>query len=440
MVYRIWFFTLFIKLVLSAWYPLFQDEMYYWVWAQNPSLSYFDHPPFIAWLMKAGLPLDQFGSALRWPTVLFGHLSLLIWIAILRNRLSEGPLTLFVILFSVAPLTGLGSIIATPDVPLLVFWSLSVLCLIEAIETQKWQWFLALGIAAGFGFCSKYHMVLLLPLVLLYFFLTKQSSKQYLKLLVALGITVIFASPVIYWNFANDWASFEFQLQRGLGQKSEISWLFDYIGAQLALLLPAVLFAAWAGSKVKQNLLFAILGWGPLVFFLFSSLKGRVEPNWTAVAFPSLFYLAASAGEKWTKWLRINAAIWIFAFCLLISHLAFRWLPLDDKTLKLDEYYAFDEYLHFFRDYESVYASSYQMAATVSFKLRKPIYKLRGIHRRDHYDMLPQSLPKSDEFYLFQSSWNVYPDWLKQEYEHKDRIAGFHDYLFLNGFKKKRLE
>lgn len=440
MVYYIWILTLVIKLTLSAWYPLFQDEMYYWMWAQNPSLSYFDHPPFIAWLMRAGLPLDQMGSAVRWPTVIFGHLALLIWIHLLRDRLDSKALVWFVLLFSMAPLTGLGSIIATPDVPLLVFWSLSILALVEALRTQTISWYMMLGLSAGLGFCSKYHMALFLPLVLIYFVMSRQKLSAYLKLLLAVGLAAAAAFPVFFWNYMNDWASFRFQLQRGLGQWGDFKWFAEYIGGQLSLLIPGVLLAAIVGAKKKENLLFAVLGWGPLIFFLASSLKGRVEPNWTTVAYPSLFFLAVSAGDQWTKWIKSTVFIWFVAFLLLVSHLAHRWLPIDDRALKLNEFTAFDEYLPIFKEYPNTYASSYQMAATMSFKLRKPIYKLRGINRKDHYDLMPQSLPEQTPFYLLQSAWNDHPDWLKANYTTFNVPVSLPEYVYLNGFKEKELK
>ena len=27
------------------------DEAYYWLWGQHPALSYYDHPPFHAWML-----------------------------------------------------------------------------------------------------------------------------------------------------------------------------------------------------------------------------------------------------------------------------------------------------------------------------------------------------------------------------------------------------
>lgn len=42
---KIWFLLLFIKILISQFLPFYSDEAYYWVWGQNPRLSYFDHPP-----------------------------------------------------------------------------------------------------------------------------------------------------------------------------------------------------------------------------------------------------------------------------------------------------------------------------------------------------------------------------------------------------------
>src|SRR3954469_4902550 len=34
--------------------PLVPEEAYYWLYAQHPALSYFDHPPMVAWVISAG--------------------------------------------------------------------------------------------------------------------------------------------------------------------------------------------------------------------------------------------------------------------------------------------------------------------------------------------------------------------------------------------------
>jgi len=40
--------------VMAAVLPLSADEAYYWLWSQHPAWGYYDHPPMIAWLIRAG--------------------------------------------------------------------------------------------------------------------------------------------------------------------------------------------------------------------------------------------------------------------------------------------------------------------------------------------------------------------------------------------------
>ena len=40
--------------VMAALLPLSADEAYYWLWSKHLAAGYFDHPPMIAWLIRAG--------------------------------------------------------------------------------------------------------------------------------------------------------------------------------------------------------------------------------------------------------------------------------------------------------------------------------------------------------------------------------------------------
>ena len=39
--------------VMAGLLPLSADEAYYWLWSLHPAWGYFDHPPMIAWLIRA---------------------------------------------------------------------------------------------------------------------------------------------------------------------------------------------------------------------------------------------------------------------------------------------------------------------------------------------------------------------------------------------------
>src|SRR5262249_24188378 len=100
------------QLGLSVLLPPMPDELYYWCWAKEPQLSYYDHPPLTAYLI--GVSTYVFGDnlfAIRLPACLcmFGVL-------LLMARLTEPLWPLAFLLLT--PLCLYGGILMTPDAPL----------------------------------------------------------------------------------------------------------------------------------------------------------------------------------------------------------------------------------------------------------------------------------------------------------------------------------
>ena len=52
--------VLVLRIVTMGWMTLLPEEAYYWMYSQHPSLSYYDHPPMVAWLI--GLGTQLFGN------------------------------------------------------------------------------------------------------------------------------------------------------------------------------------------------------------------------------------------------------------------------------------------------------------------------------------------------------------------------------------------
>jgi 4-amino-4-deoxy-L-arabinose transferase-like glycosyltransferase len=109
-----------VRLLVAAFVPLVPDEAYYWEWSRHLAAGYFDHPPVIAWLIRAGTLIGgatPFG--VRAGPIVAG------WVgtcaaASLASRLG-GPQAAWrlAVLLTVVPLAGVGLILATPDAPLL---------------------------------------------------------------------------------------------------------------------------------------------------------------------------------------------------------------------------------------------------------------------------------------------------------------------------------
>ena len=426
--FRIWFLALVVKLGITAWLPLFSDEAYYWVWSKNLQWSYYDHPAMIAWWLKLGEWLEPFGNAVRWPAVIIAHLSFAVWFLILRDQISSERLKWWVGLALLTPMTGAGSMITTPDLPLILFWSLALLCMDRAFKTpdseNTWKWYLGLGVSLGLGFCSKYHMALFLPFMGLW--LLGQKRWQHIRWnLVPLTLLagLVFSSPVFIWNYLNDFASFKFQLNHGLGDKvwkPKYTWRYFY--GQIALIFPPVLYFAYRGvqyfrqqkNKAPALSWLPVFSWAPLIFFFLTSFRGKVEANWPSVAYPSIIVLALIGAQSfnWAKW---TVRLWATALILVATHIASPWLPFfDHKKLKTYELERYKTSAKVSESYTPFFASSFQMASKIYYQRKEPVFKLYGFGRRDFFDVLEGSKPTTNEYFWAAQRWEHLPIWAKE--------------------------
>jgi 4-amino-4-deoxy-L-arabinose transferase-like glycosyltransferase len=387
----------------------------------------------VGWIFWLGTWLESFGNAARLPGVWLGFLTLLIWNKILEPFLTEKDRSLWLIFMLASPFFGLGSLIITPDVPLLFFWSLSLLLLLKALEKPSALKYAALGATLGLGFCSKYMIVVFVPTALSWLAFTqarKQIQWRFVPLTAVVGL--LFCFPVIYWNSQHDWVSFRFQLNHGLdSEKWNPGWPLEYLGGQILILFPTVVwFAArrWKGQSGKPtepligeralstNFLH-FFGWFPLAFFLYTSFKAHVEANWPIMAHPALLSLAFLNAPN-SKALRATAALWLTVQILVLTDVAHHWVPVDVRRLKTFEFTHFDVFIPEIERHQPFYLGSYQSAAAVSYKMRQQTktetYKLNGLNRRDFYDFVPASLPKSDSFWMGVEKDQPLPEWALQ--------------------------
>ncbi|MGE3974076.1 MAG: ArnT family glycosyltransferase [Bdellovibrionales bacterium] len=406
-IYRLWLLTLVCKLVLALFLPLSSDESYYWVWSQHLRLSYYDHPPTIAYLIALGNLLGDWNQILRFPTVLLGHLTILVWFEILKPYLDEKKQIPWFWLMVLNPLAGWGSILALPDTPALFFWSLSLLCGVRWVETKKYSWAFAFGSALGLGFLSKYHIVLIVPPLLAWFLYEKKWQGipfgQYMAIIVS---GLFFCLPVLLWNYQNDFISFKFQLQHGLGAKKyHFEWTLTYVLSQIGLLFPTTLYFLFKKNPKPQLSWMAYVGWFPILFFFFSSFKGRAEGNWPILAYPTLYSLAVIQANQ-IKWAKGTAITWAVCLALVLSEVFFRWVPIQKDGFKTSEFYRYDGWIPIYEKYQPFYASTFQMASTLSYKLKRPVYKMAGVGRKDFYDFLPEAKGPNQKFYLAAHIWD----------------------------------
>src|SRR6202451_2994485 len=111
-----------LRLVAAAWTPITFDEAYYWMWSKHLAGGYYDHPPMVAVVIRLGTLIagdTEFG--VRLVSIL---LALPMSWAVYRSAAilfgGERIATTAAILLNVTMMASVGTIIVTPDAPLLV--------------------------------------------------------------------------------------------------------------------------------------------------------------------------------------------------------------------------------------------------------------------------------------------------------------------------------
>jgi len=404
-----------IKLVVATVFPVFADEAYYYIWSIHPQLSYFDHPGMVSWIIGLFHFVFPAGHAisLRIGFVLLSFLTSLIWLKILdRQNVSPQHQIYFFLLLLLNPLTGLGSVAATPDAPLVFFWSLSYFFFLQVLERKTLLSYAGLGLALGLGFCSKYHIVLFVLAGLVHLIAAKKFSVlrwQGVLLTVLIGATA--SLPVIAWNAQNEWQSFKFQIDHGFGEE-EFSWAWpaSYLVAQSLILNPFLLGHLFR-KPFSSDKTFSLTQLG---FFFYSSFKSVVEGNWPLTS--HLHVTSSSVQSVPHKTLNRAVYYWIGFYLLLGTFLFMEQSQKVRKNLinssQLEDIYKLTE------TYQPLYGPSYQVASLISWKTQKLVPKLHLLSRHDFYDSLPESKPSASTFYVLKNDYSEWP----QEYSHYKKI------------------
>ena len=423
--FKIWWIALATKLVLAAILPLSNDEAYYWIWGHHLQWSYFDHPAGVAVLFWLAQPLEWLrefglGGAVRWPAVVLAHSTFLLLRSYFESRLSEKSQVDILLILICSPFFGLGSIVVTPDIPHVFTWTLGLLALQRHSLRPSLASAMTFGAALGIGFCAKYHMVLFFPLAILAL-LSERNWRALAPKYLVVGLVggLVTSAPVWGWNLAHDWVSFRFQLGHGLDREARSSLqiaeqLSSYIGGQLAILSPLVLLYAW---RRRESRVFSALhwfGWGPVLFFLFTSLRSPVEANWPIAGHISLLALAALNDSK--RWaMRAMIGLWtLVSLAVLVQAFAPERpiLNSDPTKLKTWEFVRFKALVPIAKKNPDFFASSYQMAGALSFETGRTVAKLKGINRPDFFDIHPIGIPTTPTFTVaLENDW-PWPEWI----------------------------
>ena len=361
----------------------------------------------VGWLIYLGTHLLPFKNPLtvRFLFICLSTLTLYLWLLIAKkNQFSDKLVFIFAALFCLNPMLGLGSILATPDVPLVFFWSLAFLFFLNLLESKSLKWYFLFGVSLGLGFCSKYLIVLFVLSGLVALSFNKQYKNLSLKgVLVTLISGFCFSLPVLIWNYNNGWISFLFQMNHGFGRKYyNFDWTSGYLLGQFFLVSPIIFIQLFRKPTSTDGYFSAT----QILFFITSTFKSVVEANWAVTAYGhAIMHFLRNSTAKKIKYTFIYWGVIYLALVILLitpaglSRLKNQPTSNDVKILR-----------PVVEKYSPLYGPNYQISSLISWDQQKLFPKLAGLSRLDFYDHLPESVPTAKIFYVLKHVDSHWPD------------------------------
>lgn len=323
-------FAVLLRLIYMGQMELLPEEAYYWNYSRHLDFGYLDHPPMVAWLIRAGTALfgnTEFG--VRIGALCCGLIASIYAYRLTRNLFGEPSGLVALVLMQLLPFFFCAGILMTPDSPLTAAWAATLYYLERALIAGRPRAWWGAGIGLGLGMLSKYTIVMLVPAMLI-FMLLDAPARHWLKSwrpYAACALALALFTPVIAWNAAHDWASFAFQTARRLAEKPRFS-LHNLLASALVLLTPVgalTLLDALRGRTVSESqptddrrrlqfLRVAVLT--PLAVFFVFSLRHEVKLDWTGTlwiaAVPALAFGITLVGKQLTRGPRAwGSASWV---------------------------------------------------------------------------------------------------------------------------------
>jgi 4-amino-4-deoxy-L-arabinose transferase-like glycosyltransferase len=376
-------------------FGLMPQDAYYHFYGKHLALSYFDHPGMIGYILR--LFTSIFGKhvwAIKFADFVITSFTLIAFYHLATLVLPKKKAQNALLLMGSTILISILSLVSTPDVPLLLFWTLSILFLYKAIFENKIRYWILAGIAIGLALNSKY-TALFLFIGLMGFLL---FSNKYRKLWASPGvwiclfISLLVFSPVLWWNVQNDFVSLTFQSSQRTKEISEFNISFkNFAGVilhQSFILLPILFFTIatitykylkkiiYRFKLPSQKTLFLLSFFIPvfLGFFLISPFYW-VKLNWMMPAYITGIILVTIFVSLKMRNYQIGFSV--FFHLLLFVQVLFYAVPIKSN----DTWYGWDELASEVQIMQKKYPNTfvfsfdgYKTSAVLDFYLDENVY------------------------------------------------------------------
>ncbi len=253
----------------------------------------------------------------------------------LSNRKKSAYFATLIAAFS--PLFLTGSVITTPDTPLVFFISAYVYFSLMAIDSQDgYKESIMAGTMLGLALLSKYTAFsIYLSLITLYFII-KDRKLRLLLIIIPILISTIVYFPNLLYNIRTDFKSYFFQINHAIsnpGFKPHMT-LIPFLLSQIFIFSPFLfvfyLYRFPSGdSKLSISVKFLkVISIFPFAILTFLSAFKNIEPNWTSFAFIPLTILAQMGFFESKTRTIVASAYQFIIFLIIVLQVNFSLLPL----------------------------------------------------------------------------------------------------------------
>jgi hypothetical protein len=303
-----------IRIILAAFLEFGNDEVYYYTYALHLQSNYFDHPPGVAVLilittLNLWLQDEVF---VRLGSIIFATIGTILSYRIGCLIKNERTGFFAAVLYNTSIYSSIiAGVFILPDSPQLVFWLWSLLLGLKIVlQSQTHQqppiklWFF-FGIVTGLCMLCKVHGIFLWFGVGIYALFIQRKLLSKPGIYIAAVLSVLVFSPVIYWNFVNDFVTWNFHSSRVNAQENIVnttSFLRTFLGQIFynnpfnVFLITVALLKYKKTLFLKKDLGILLLACGLPIIILtsFMSLFNNILPHWSGPGFLTLSFIGAA--------------------------------------------------------------------------------------------------------------------------------------------------
>ena len=236
------------------------DNLEQLVWAHGVEWGYHKHPPLPTWLLAATIALA--GPAAWWPIALAGVCTAATgWLTyrIARELLGEPWALLALLAWGLQQAFSNRASLFNHNTVMMLAVAATVWSVLRAAQSRRgngWWWLVA-GATAAAALLAKYQSLVPLTGVVLALTLSGAMRRREVREGVVLAIVVAAAAtaPHVVWLLGHDFAPLRYASQPGtvLGAEDHVREVVGFVGQQLRVVFPALLFCALVCLRVKES-------------------------------------------------------------------------------------------------------------------------------------------------------------------------------------------